>query len=271
MKRSIVCIKQNSGEPLKSVITSSVLPFLGFLYFSSILTGALAGRLVRITRIDTKFKLLRFKNYWFYVFTGEQTKFKKLKHLKERKKKHLFTVADILIDSNNKTHLYSGIVVDYELQDDNCQSLSKVMLQNAERYSLREGKRVPVSIPGNLLVVDCSHLKNINLTYVYEKVDDFLSSRTPSIVYNTFSLLIVLLIPFFIFQIELIHWNVYENYFGFPWYKKILGYLFVVQLISLTNPFNKNKSKEEYEYVGWKLFTAKLVVGVVFGAILYFI
>ena len=91
-----------------------------------------------------------------------------MRHLKEKNKKILFTKADILIDSNSKPYLYSGIVVDYELMYSDSSVLSKVMLDKAERYSLKNGKNVPTPIPGSLLVVDCTTMKNINLTYIYE-------------------------------------------------------------------------------------------------------
>ena len=48
-------------------------------------------------------------------------------------------------------------------------------------------KRVSVKIPGNLLIVDCSEMKNINLTFVNERTDEFLKSKVPAVVYNIFS------------------------------------------------------------------------------------
>ncbi len=152
--------KESEDTPIKELLNTRIIPFIGFLYLTSLLIGAVLGRLVRISKIDTKFKLLRFKNYWFYLFNDQHTSFKKMKHLKKREKKYISTKADILIDSNNKTHLYSGIIVDYELHENECDILSKVMLQNAERYSIKNGKKNPVKIPGNLLVVDCSSMIN---------------------------------------------------------------------------------------------------------------
>ncbi len=227
----------------------------------------LTGRFVRITRIDARFKLLRFKNYWFYLFNGQHTSFKKMKHMRAKNKKHLFTKADILIDSNTKTHLYSGIVVDYEIDGNDCRTLSKVMLQNAERYSLKDGKKIPVIIPGNLLVVDCQTMKNINLTFIYEEAEEVLKSKIPSSIEVVFGLLIILLIPVFIFQSDSITWNVYLNYFELPWYLKIVSYLLTVQVLSIINPFVKKK--DEYKYVNLKTFIAKLIWVVLLGFILY--
>lgn len=261
--------ENSPGKPIKSAIRDDVFPFLGFLYFSSILIGALSGRLVRISRIDTNFKLLRFKNYWFYLLNGEHTKFKKLRHLKQKNTKHLFTKADILIDTSEGTHLYSGIVVDYELMNNDCQSLSKLMLQNAERYSKKNDTRIRVEIPGNLLIVDCLNIRNINLTFVSEERKTFLESKVPSIIYNSFSLVFILLIAMPFFQIESLEWKVYQDYFTYPWYARIIGYLLVIQIISLANIFVKNSKTDDFEYVSITILGLKLALVAVLFLILY--
>ena len=138
--------EESDDTPIRELLKTKAIPFIGFLYITSFLLGALTGRFIRITRIDTKYKLLRFKNYWFYLFNGQHTSFKKMRHLRVQNKKHVFTKADILIDSNSDTHLYSGIVVDYELFEDKCDTLSKVMLQNAQRYSFKENKRIGIIV-----------------------------------------------------------------------------------------------------------------------------
>lgn len=255
--------------PLKDIMNEKVAPFIGFTYMSSILFGILSGRFIRISRIDTKFKLLRFKNYWFYLFNGQHTGFKKMKHLKEKNKKHLFTKVDILIDSNSKTHLYSGIVVDYELQDDDCKALSKIMLQNAQRYSMVNGKRAAVNIPGTLLVVDCSSMKNINLTFIYEETLEVLKSKLPNYIEVIFGVLIILLIPFFIFQAESIDIQIYKDYFQLSWYEKIIAYLLFVQILSILNPFIKVEKSNEYKYVNLKSLIAKFSLIAIMLALLW--
>lgn len=238
------------------IILGKVCPFVGFQYLLAIILGTLLGRIIRITRLDTKFKLLRYKNYWFYIFNGQYGGFKKLKHLEQKNKKHLFTKVDVLIDSNSKTHLYSGIIVDYELNENNCCELSKIFLQNAERYSMKNNQRVRVEIPGTLLVVDCTTMKNINLTYIYKESKSLLESKLPNTIEVAFGLLIILLIPFFIFKAESVEFDMYNSYFNLTWYKKIICYFISIQSISLLNPFIKRG--DEYKYVSWKIFIAKL-------------
>ncbi len=250
--------RKSNEIPLRQLINFKASPFIGFLYLTSFLIGALAGRFVRITKLDTKFKLLRFKNYWFYFFNGLHTDFKKMRHLRQKNKKHIFTKADILIDFNNKPELYSGIIEDYELDSNSSNVLSKIVLREAYRYKVKKKKKVPVPIPGSLFVVDCSALKNINLTYVYEDAKSVLDSKIPVYIENAFGLLLVILIPFFIFKSDSIHYSFYDEYFHLSWYKKIIVYLTVAQIISIINPFIKKG--DEYQYISFKTFIVKIVI-----------
>ena len=250
--------RKSNEIPLRQLINFKASPFVGFLYLTSFLIGALAGRFVRITKLDTKFKLLRFKNYWFYFFNGLHTDFKKMRHLRQKNKKHIFTKADILIDFNNTPELYSGIIEDYELDSNSSNVLSKIVLREAHRYKVKKKKKVPVPIPGSLFVVDCSALKNINLTYVYEDAKSVLDSKIPVYIENAFGLLLIILIPFFIFKSESIHYSFYDEYFRLSWYKKIIVYLIVAQIISIINPFIKKG--DEYQYISLKTFFVKIVI-----------
>ncbi|GAK95161.1 hypothetical protein JCM19298_938 [Nonlabens ulvanivorans] len=158
--------------------------------------------------------------------------------------------------------MYSGIIVDYELQENECDTLSKIMLQNAERYSLRNDKNVPVEISGNLLVVDCSTMKNINLTYIYEESKSILDSKIPNYIENTFGLISLLIIPIFIFKADSINIGIYDTYFELHWLKQILAFLITIQIISLFNPFVREN--EEYKYVSFKNILAKLILLFIF-------
>ncbi|MEQ9230124.1 MAG: hypothetical protein RIF46_05530 [Cyclobacteriaceae bacterium] len=190
-----------------------------------------------------------------------------MKHLKIRNKKHLFTKADILIDSNSDTLLYSGIVVDYELKDDDCSALSKVILQNAERYKLEKGKRIATKVPGNLLVVDCSSMKNINLRYIFEESASILKSKLPNLIEVALGIISLLLLPVFIFRAESFNWSIYQLYFSLSWYEKIFAYLLTVQLLSVLNPFTSKKG--EYLWISIRTLAAKIIWILALGALLW--
>lgn len=240
-------------------------PFIGFLYLTSGIIGAISGRLIRITKLDRRFKLLRFKNYWFYVLNGEHFDFKKFKHLKQKKKNHLFTKADVLIEQNSETALFSGIVVDYELSNNDGVTLSKLYLHNAERYKFKEGDKKPISIPGNIFVVDCENMKNINLTYIYEEQKNetkkILKSRIPGIVELIYGILFIAIIPLLFYKVEALKFEFYESIFQLKWYNKIAAYFFIIQFLSLFNPFNK--IEDEYKFVSVKMVLFKIILAIV--------
>lgn len=249
------------------ILTDKILPFLSFLYLLSIITGSLTGRLIRISKLDTKFKLLRFKNYWFYLFNSHHTDFKRMKHLKIRNKRHLFTRADILVESASKTHLYSGIIVDYELMENDCRSLSKIVLHSAERYSNKEGSRSRVQIPGNLFIVECSSMININLTYIFEEAKSLLSSKIPNYFELFFGFLSVIIAPAFLFNAKVIDIELYNAYFELNWVSRFFYYALIIQVLNLLNPFIK--VNEDYQYIDLKNLNIKLILVIVFQVILF--
>lgn len=157
------------GPSMDTRLRSEVLPFLGLLYALAVFIGATSGQLVRWTAIDTKLKLFRFKNHWFYLFTGEHRRLTKYKPHFGTRSRFLFVNVDVMVESGGRTHLYSGTLVDYELNPDDCRELSKVVLTDAHRYTKAgDGTVGTKSIPGGLFVVDCTKLANLNLTHIYE-------------------------------------------------------------------------------------------------------
>jgi hypothetical protein len=242
---------------LNKKIYENVLPFIGFEYLISIIIGLISGRFIRILGLDVKFKILRFKNYWFYLITGEHTRFKRHKHLSQENKKLLLTKADILIDTNSGTQLYSGIVIDYELKQNDCNTLSKIYLIQAERYKKDKDEKVQRrEIPGNLMVVDCSSLVNINFTYVF--TDKQVNTKNREVTYVIFTTLILFSIPLFLYQIDHLDINIYKNYFTYSLTHKFLIYLTFAQIIHVINPYRLINSS--YIPVSKNFFFAKLIV-----------
>lgn len=251
---------KNPDVPLKTLITLRTSPFIGFLYLASGLSGLVLGRLVTICRVDTTFKLLRFKNYWFYLFSGKHTRLKKFRFLKEElKRKFLFTRADILIDTENGPSLYSGVVVDYKLKEKENQVLNKIILSEAHRYKKVDGKMERVRIPGSLFVLDCSSLKNLNLYYVYDKEESkgLLESHWPETTFIAFALFIFILLPIIIFKSDKITFEFYKIIADLGLVARIFAYLSIVQFISLFVPFRKKENG--YEWVNGSSFGLTLL------------
>ncbi|WP_075342522.1 hypothetical protein [Tenacibaculum agarivorans] len=246
---------ENNEIPLKTKIYDKASPYLGFLYVSSVVLGLISGRLIRILRLDTKFKILRFKNYWFYFFNSQHTRFPKMRPLKVKGKKHLFTWGDILINSDGNK-LYSGYIMDYELDQENCDKLSKIYLRDAIRYD-NNGEKKPI-IPSQIFILDCKEMVNINLTYIYKEREDIRKTKIPQILNIWLSVINIVIAIFLIFKTNLITWSYYQEILGLSYGHRILFYLLVIQILSLANIFIKNKEvdsetgilKEEYNYIG---------------------
>lgn len=176
----------------------------------SIFLGALSFSIIRTLKLDLKFKILRFKNYWEYYFSGEILRIKGLK-LQERSslsnetsqkkyppkiKKFLTTKIDILMNKDCNSLFYSGILAQYSVSEKESQ-LEFLYLADSRRYST-ESKDFK-DIPGHILVIPYSHVANINITYIYREIE---SSNTfwkkVNLLIRTITIIIALLICFII-------------------------------------------------------------------------
>lgn len=190
-------------DGLGKFILYSIIVFL----FAS-LSGILSSKLLRFLKLDIKFKIFRFKNQWYYIFSGEVLNFEKFRIAKNvqfnelpENQNVLLTYADVLVSNNQgNRELYTGYVVDYDLNQDDISKLEKLYLLDAFRYkkpnssnyfeandktsfsstseSFRiiqisnesyNSSRLRVSIPGDLLVLAGENIQNINLTYIPSK------------------------------------------------------------------------------------------------------
>jgi len=160
------------------------------LYFVAWISGFLLSRVIRFFHLDRKIKILRYKNPWYYLFSGEVFHFKKFKkavNVLDRPdlslEKVQMTLADILVKSGGKNELYSGIVIDYELDSKDPSKLESIYLFDAHRYKVNEliegnaNEKNPVSIerkaiPGSVFMLSTKEMINMNISYVVEKLDN---------------------------------------------------------------------------------------------------
>ena len=229
-----------------SKLSSHLIKFLLFTFVIAFITGFLSGRIVRIFRLDTINKFFRYKNHWFYLFAGEVARIKKYRNqIKIRPdEKFLFTRADVLISTNNGNKLYSGILVDYHLEDSNSYSLKNVILKNAVRYKKldkEEDSVVERPVPGSLFVLSCKNILNINLTYVYTKQLFGNYAKKTTII---FAIINTLLFPVFVFKIGLIDLDFYHKLFENNFLKRLVFYLTAIQFIIIFNPYYQYSSGE---------------------------
>lgn len=150
--------------------------FLGFLCYT----------LIRIFKLDIRFKILRFKNQWYYVFSGEIRAFKKFKNVssilidstvEDNEYKYFPPKIDVLVEGEGKPVLYSGYLIDYDLDYENINNLEKIYLLGAHKFRtlhkdedptdlIIEGSRVKVPIKGDLFILKGDKILNMNLTFI---------------------------------------------------------------------------------------------------------
>lgn len=184
--QNLLSVDEELSKESKSFIDKRLWVYILFLcctFLSAGVFGVFAHYLIRKFNLDKKYKILRFKNYWYYIFSGEITNFSKFsKAITSIKVENienysdvLITYADILVDECGKSKLYTGYILDYELDQKNINALDKIYLLDTHKYNyvkqdILKSKFQPTfikkSVPGHIFVIDYKKVLNLNLTYV---------------------------------------------------------------------------------------------------------
>lgn len=244
-----------------AVFKTVLVPFLLITYGVAAFLGYFFSRLVSALGLDTRWKILRFNNFWFYLFSEHHSKIKKFHHFKQDSEtRFLLTQADILVDTSSGTRLYSGVVVDYHLQKEDPQQLSKIILRETNRYTRSDdGITNPVQIPGQLFIVDCSKMLNLNLSHIYEEVEKETGIKSLLIPILMLALssttFFVLLFPLKVFETI----PLYKLLFDINWFQRLLFAFAGLSLFAnVINPYVPNK-ENEFEYKTWKEFWNQVI------------
>lgn len=153
--------------------------------------GFMARKIVRIAKLDITFSTLRFANIWHYYFKGEMVKTKDFRIAIPKKGKWVSTRADVLADfeKDEKNILYTGIISQYDLSH-RSDKLERIYLTHAMRYSVND--KAFKEIPGDVFIIDCNRILNINLSYDFIDNNKGKKQRLAVI----FSFILVLLLTF---------------------------------------------------------------------------
>ena len=204
------------------------------VFVLAIFAGHLVARLIRFFKLDIHFKILRFQNQWYYIFSGEIRDFRKFKHLKrimgessegnnEKEQKSLPPYADILVENGGEQVLYTGFIVDYDLNYENLNELDKIYLKGASRYrDFRSGdiesglevrgSKTKVSIKGDVFILKADKVLNINLTFIpINKVES-----EPSVLWSRIKRVIYFLGLYFNLSVL-----IYFVFINTPWLSKV--------------------------------------------------
>lgn len=237
------------------------------IYVLSVILGYSISRFVRFCEIDLNTKLFRFKNQWYYIFSGEillMNKFKSASNIlgKIDGTKSIITsttYADILIENNNgKRELYTGYVVDYELCSTDISKLENIYLLDAHRYKRiekkdKKGNFIKIKtkqkkIPGEVFILSGRNIININLIYLPSHFKQEKKNIKFARKQNIYSKLLVFItitelifLPFILFvnKNELINWFSIigiENTSNINFFNRLFIYLILIQLISVFLP-----------------------------------
>lgn len=157
---------------------SEVLIYQLFICVFSFTSGFLSARLIRYLNLDKHSKILRFRNQWYYILSGEILVFKKFKphfvHINpedEKSKKQFLTYVDVVLEAPTGYEMYSGFVIDYELKNSDPSELDKLYLKGASRYVVtpengaNKSRGEKLEIPGDVFVLETDKLLNMNVSY----------------------------------------------------------------------------------------------------------
>lgn len=246
--------------------------------FLAVVIGYFSARIIRFFKLDIKYKILRYRNTWHYIFSGEIANFEKFENQLElnftnkRKKKFYPPRVDILIEQSNNDVLYSGVLLDYELAQDDTLQLEKVYLKRPIRYKKDEkGHKKPRNIPSDIFILNTKNLLNINI--YYPDIDEDVKNKkqkSRKIKVVVYSLLTLISFSIFIGYFVTLYINTgWYFYDSSTWFQKLSLLILSIQIFNLFMPeVIKVESKERYKY-SFKKVRNKFIWVVIFGIIFW--
>jgi hypothetical protein len=141
---------------------SPILWYFLLLCVLAFIFGSLSKAIVRNSKLDRRFKLFRYQNEWHYIFSGEILDFPKVSG---EARDIDFTFIDALVDTDEGTIIYKGVLEDYILSKDG--GMDRIVLTDVKRRFFKDdGKEERnYTLPGQFLVIPFSKILNIHLTY----------------------------------------------------------------------------------------------------------
>lgn len=262
---------KNYSSSTKYFLENQIPHFIIYSIAACVL-GALLGHIsqwiVIKTGWDIKFKILRFKNNWSYIFNGKYLEIERFSNFNSKvqiqnnlvNQEIMMTIADIVVIEGGERKMYSGAVVDYDLDFSDSNSLERIYLKNVHRYKFKSEKEISenpdqkrfekILIPGDLFLLETKNMVNINLTYVPSRKKNkpnFKKNIAGILSPLTFFLILIFSIIIFtgLPKVHFINYLKYELNFI---QKLFLSFtLLVVGSIIFYDPIKKAKNQKEFK------------------------
>jgi len=148
-----------------------ILYHLSIILFA-VFVGFFSKKIIRNNRIDRRIKFFRFSNSWHYLFSGEFFDFPRAAfNIREDVDEIEYFYVDVVVDTNYGTLLYEGFLVDYELDD--LGELDYISIKETQRRLLKDDNSSDkYDIPGHIIIIPYSSIKNINLTFLKLDIEE---------------------------------------------------------------------------------------------------
>nr|WP_299168757.1 hypothetical protein [uncultured Allomuricauda sp.] len=134
-------------------------------------------KIVRDYFLDSRFKILRFRNYWHYIFTGEILNFP---NIPGDPVDASSAYLDLICTIGDQNYIYRGFLLDYQLSKEHeLESLALFGVKrrklsndfNSNDKNLSEGSDPYYTIQGQFIVFKYDEIKHINITYYNLEVE----------------------------------------------------------------------------------------------------
>ncbi|MGC3948350.1 MAG: hypothetical protein QM762_28235 [Chryseolinea sp.] len=150
--------------------TSDQPSVVSFLYYCvsvigvAYVAGHVSRRVVRILKLDRRFRLFRFSNDWHYLLSGE---FLDFPEVPDHPEEVSFKLVNVLTQTGGDTMIYIGELIHFTLSDEG--GLDTIVLKDAKRRFLKDDlvENRYYDIPGRYITIPYKTILNINIRYFY--------------------------------------------------------------------------------------------------------
>lgn len=164
-----------------------------FSVFLAAMLGFLCYKLIRFFKLDLKLPAFRFANHWHYYFKGEILQTEEFGN--SPRGKVISTEVDVMIrDENGKSNLFSGLLTQYTLNQQN--ELDTLYLTGSNRFSKSLGRTK--NIPGDIFIIPYNTVQNLNVRYNFQVKQKKEIAKHVAIYLSAIILLTCLVTPWFL-------------------------------------------------------------------------